>query len=51
MKWKIEKAGEFEAKFGINKMDMEVVYDSTGTKLVSEFEIKEVDLEVCRTIK
>lgn len=44
VKWGIEKPGEYEAEFDLNKTEMSVVYDEQGTLLETETEIKESDL-------
>ncbi len=44
VKWSLEKPGEYEAEFDLNKTEMSVLYDEKGTLLESETEIKESDL-------
>lgn len=44
VKWSVEKPGEFEAEFKLNKVETSVLFDATGKFLESEVEIKEAEL-------
>jgi hypothetical protein len=44
VKWSLEKAGEYEAEFDLNKKEMSVVIDEKGNLLEAETEIKEAEL-------
>lgn len=44
VKWDMEKTGEYEAEFKINKVEVSVVYDEKGNLLETETEIKFSDL-------
>jgi len=44
VEWSLEKAGEYEAEFKINKAEMSVVYDAVGNLLETETEIEESEL-------
>ena len=44
VKWGIEKPGEYEAEFDLNKSEMSVVIDEKGNVLEVETEIKEAEL-------
>lgn len=44
VKWSLEKAGEYEAEFDMNKNEMSVVIDEKGNLLEAETEIKEAEL-------
>ena len=44
VKWSIEKLGEYEAEFDVNKVEMSTVYNEKGTLLETETEIKNADL-------
>jgi len=44
VKWSLEKAGEYEAEFDLNKKEMSVVINEKGTVLEIETEIKEAEL-------
>jgi uncharacterized membrane protein YkoI len=44
VKWSEEKAGEFEAEFVMNKIEMSANFDSKGNLIETESEIKESDL-------
>ncbi len=53
VKWGIEKAGEYEAEFKINKAEVSVLYDEKGNILETETEIKtsELPTAVLRSIE
>lgn len=44
VKWSLEKPGEYEAEFDLNKAEMAALYDSKGALIESEKKIKESDL-------
>jgi hypothetical protein len=44
VEWGLEKPGEFEAEFTLNKVEMSANLDEKGTLLETESEIKESDL-------
>jgi len=44
VEWGLEKEGEFEAEFKMNKVEMSVVFDEKGNVLEVETEIKEAAL-------
>jgi hypothetical protein len=44
IEWGIEKPGEFEAEFILNKIESSAVFDSKGQFIESETEIKESEL-------
>lgn len=44
LKWSIEKPGEFEAEFTLNKVETSALLDAKGTVLETETEIKESEL-------
>jgi hypothetical protein len=44
VKWSIEKPGEFEAEFKLNKVETSAVFDAKGNLIETETEIKESDL-------
>ena len=44
VKWSIEKPGEFEVEFVLNKVESSALFDATGKFLESEVEIKEAEL-------
>lgn len=44
VKWSIEKPGEFEAEFTLNKVEQSCVFDAKGNLVESEIEIKEIEL-------
>lgn len=44
VKWSLEKAGEYEAEFDLNKSELSVVIDEKGNVLEVEAEIKEAEL-------
>jgi hypothetical protein len=44
VKWSVEKPGEFEVDFILNKVESSALFDATGKFLESEAEIKEADL-------
>jgi hypothetical protein len=44
VKWSLEKEGEYEAEFNINKAEMSAVFDEKGTCLEVETEIKQSEL-------
>lgn len=44
VKWSLEKVGEYEAEFDMNKKEMSVVIDGKGNLLEVETEIKEAEL-------
>jgi hypothetical protein len=44
VKWSIEKPGEFEAEFTLNKVETSALFDAKGTPLETETEIKESEL-------
>jgi hypothetical protein len=44
VKWGLEKPGEYEAEFDLNKSEMSVVIDEKGNVLEVETEIKEAEL-------
>ncbi|MDP4210024.1 MAG: PepSY-like domain-containing protein [Bacteroidota bacterium] len=44
VKWSVEKPGEFEAEFQLNGVESSALFDSKGTLLVTETEIKESQL-------
>jgi hypothetical protein len=44
IEWGLEKPGEFEAEFKLNKVEMSANFDEKGTLLETESEIKESDL-------
>jgi len=44
VKWSIEKPGEFEAEFILNKVESSALFDATGKFLESEVEIREAEL-------
>lgn len=44
VKWSIEKPGEFEAEFTLNKVETSALLDAKGTLLETETEIKESEL-------
>jgi hypothetical protein len=44
VKWSVEKLGEFEAEFVLNGAETSVLYDSKGTLLETEVEIKQNEL-------
>ncbi|MCE1188257.1 MAG: hypothetical protein LWX56_03870 [Ignavibacteria bacterium] len=44
VKWGIEKPGEYEAEFDLNKSEMSVVIDEKGNVLEVETEMKEAEL-------
>lgn len=44
LKWSIEKPGEFEAEFTQNKVETSALFDTKGTLLETETEIKESEL-------
>lgn len=44
VKWSLEKAGEYEAEFNMNKKEMSVVIDEKGHLIEIETEIKEAEL-------
>jgi len=43
-KWSVEKPGEFEAEFTLNKVETSALLDAKGTVLETETEIKESEL-------
>ena len=44
VKWSIEKPGEFEVDFILNKIESSALFDATGKFLESEVEVKEAEL-------
>jgi len=44
VKWSIEKPGEFEVEFTLNKVESSALFDATGKFLESETELEEADL-------
>ena len=44
VKWSVEKPGEFEVEFTLNKVESSALFDATGKFLESEAEVKEADL-------
>ena len=44
VKWGVEKPGEFEVEFTLNKIAVSALYDATGKLLETEGEIKESQL-------
>ena len=44
VKWSVEKPGEFEVEFTLNKVESSALFDAAGKFLESEAEIKEADL-------
>lgn len=44
VKWSVEKPGEFEVEFTLNKIESSVLYDASGKLLESESEVKEAEL-------
>lgn len=44
VKWSVEKPGEFEAEFTLNKVESSALFDAAGKFLESETEIKEAEL-------
>jgi len=44
VKWSVEKAGEFEAEFTLNKVETSVLFDAKGNLLETEVEIEETEL-------
>lgn len=44
VKWSVEKEGEFEAEFTLNKVETSALFDAKGTLLETETEIKESEL-------
>jgi len=44
VKWSVEKPGEFEVEFTLNKIATSALYDATGKLLETEGEIKESQL-------
>jgi len=43
-KWSVEKPGEFEVEFTLNKVESSALYDAAGKLLETEVEVKEADL-------
>ena len=41
VKWSVEKPGEFEVEFTMNKVELSALYDATGKQLETETEMKE----------
>ena len=44
VKWSVEKPGEFEAEFTLNKVESSAMFDAAGKFIESETEIEEVEL-------
>ena len=44
VKWSVEKPGEFEVEFTLNKVESSALYDEVGKLLETEVEIKEAEL-------
>ena len=44
VKWSLEKQGEYEAEFELNKAEMSVLYDENGMLVETETVIKDSDL-------
>ncbi len=44
VKWSLEKPGEYEAEFDLNKTEMAALYDSKGGLIESETKMKESEL-------
>ena len=44
VKWSVEKPGEFEAEFTLNKVETSTLFDAKGNLLETETEIKESEL-------
>ena len=44
VKWSVEKPGEFEVEFTLNKVATSALYDATGKLLETEGEIKDSEL-------
>lgn len=44
VKWSVEKPGEFEVEFTLNKVESSALFDATGKFLESEAEVKEANL-------
>ena len=44
VKWSVEKPGEFEVEFVLNKVESSALFDASGKFLESEVEIKETEL-------
>jgi len=44
VKWGVEKPGEFEAEFTLNKVETSAVFDAKGNLIETETEIKESEL-------
>jgi len=44
VKWSVEKPGEFEVEFTMNKVESSALYDATGKLLETEGEMKESQL-------
>ena len=44
VKWSIEKPGEFEAEFTLNKVETSALFDGKGNLIETEAEIKESEL-------
>jgi hypothetical protein len=44
VKWSVEKPGEFEVDFTLNKVESSALFDATGKFLESEAEVNEADL-------
>jgi hypothetical protein len=44
VKWSVEKPGEFEAEFTLNKVESSVLFDAAGKFIESETEINEAEL-------
>ena len=44
VKWSVEKPGEFEVEFMLNKVESSALYDEVGKLLETEVEIKEAEL-------
>ena len=44
VKWSVEKPGEFEVEFTLNKIESSALYDTTGKLLETECEIEDSEL-------
>ena len=44
VKWSVEKPGEFEAEFKLNKVETSALFDAAGKFIESETEIEEAEL-------
>lgn len=44
VKWSVEKPGEFEVEFTLNKVESSALYDAAGKLLETEVEVNEAEL-------